>query len=201
MVNESGVEDLMMGNVSEDAGESQEAYNDRIREAQAKMAQAKKDEDYDRSFDKELSEIIKNIKNEEVLNIIIFLLDNSIPSLTILATIGIVNDKSIAICWNVFSAEINEKDKEGVMEIFREINNEEYIKRISYWLLFLSMSDSQSKTTKLAMTKNAEFQEEFKEIITSLLKSFIAIYEENNDTKLSAEKVQEIVNSCENKIF
>jgi hypothetical protein len=51
------------------------------------------------------------------------------------------------------------------------------------------------------MTKNSEFQEEFKEIMTSLLKSFIAIYEENNDTKLSAEKVQEIANSCENKIF
>jgi len=89
MVEEMGdLEDMMMGNVSEEASESSEKIAARLAAAQKKIAAVKRDEKKSHGFDEKLSKILPKF-SVVLLDFVIFLIDKEVPSCTILAMISV----------------------------------------------------------------------------------------------------------------
>ena len=121
------IDDLMMGNVSEVASESDEKFKARVVAAQAKLAKIKKDETKSKDFDLKLSKLITAL-DPHTLRLVVFLINNSVPSLTILAMISLVMPKAEKICHTEFHKFIEEYAD------FAETNlKPELEKQVSLW--------------------------------------------------------------------
>ena len=122
-----GLDDLMMGNVSEEASESDEKIQARIAAAVARLRKIKKDSKKSHGFDEALAKILRQLTPTQ-LDDVIFLIDHEIPSLTILAILSLVNDGAGKICYAEFEAQI--KHKADFSNAGLPATQEE---RVSYW--------------------------------------------------------------------
>lgn len=147
-----GLEGVMMGNVSEEAGESNEQIQARIAAATAKVQQIKKDESAAHSFDEQLAKLIQQL-NPQQLDFVIFMIDHEVTSLTILAFLSIVNNEAGQICYLAFEKDIKQKADISAAGLPAEAEN-----KVSYWWTFIYAADHTSKTSRLKELKeNVEF--------------------------------------------
>ncbi len=140
----SGLEDMMLGNVSEDVSESDEQIQARIAAAQQKIAQIKKDEGSAKCFDGELARILNTLTRES-LEFVIFLIDHEVPSLTVLSMLSIESSEAGKVCYTEFHQYIKEAADFSIVK-FKDSKIEE---RVSLWWTFIFAANHVSKTTKL----------------------------------------------------
>ncbi len=147
-----GLEGLMMGNVSEEAGESSEQIQARIAAATAKVQQIKKDEAAAHNFDEHLANLIQGLSPQQ-LDFVIFMIDHEVPSLTILAFLSIVNNQAGQVCYLAFEKDIKQRADISAAGLPAEAES-----KISYWWTYIYAADHTSKTSRLKELKdNAEF--------------------------------------------
>lgn len=163
-----GLDDMMMGNVSEGVSESDEVFSERVRQTQAKIKQIKKDEKKSHNFDEKLAKIIPKL-SPLLLDIVIFLIDFEVPSLTVLAVISIIEDKSGKICWKEFHKYIAEKADFSNTHL-----PEKTEEKISYWWTFIYGADHIAVSTKLKELKSdTTFIKKFSHYLGQLLVAFL----------------------------
>ena len=164
----SGLEDLMMGNVSEGSEESPERVAQRLAAARAKMAKIKRDESSAKNFDQSLSELLPKLSATQ-LEFVIFLIDNEIPSLTILGMLSLTCNPAGKICYSEFSKYIAESANFAAAELPPKISE-----RVSLWWTFIFAADHCSTTTKLRDKRtNKTFVHRISAEFSKMLKSFL----------------------------
>ncbi|MCK5461132.1 hypothetical protein KAI58_04050 [Candidatus Gracilibacteria bacterium] len=137
------LDDLLMGEVSEGISESDEKFSERVLQAQQKIVQVKKDEFKSRNFDHHLSKILGGLSSE-LLDIVIFLIDEEIPSLTILAILSLLDDQAGKICLQEFEKHIAQKADFSSIELPQALEE-----KLSYWWTFVFAADHVSRTVML----------------------------------------------------
>ncbi len=184
---------MMMGNVSEEASESSEQIQARIAAAKAKMAKIKKEEKKDTGFDQHLSKILRDLTPEQ-LDFVIFLIDNEVTSLTILAIFSLVNDEAGKICFVEFEKYIESRAD------FSNVNLPSVLQdKISYWWTFIYGADHVSTTTKLKEFKlRHKFKSQFATGLESLLKDFL---EKNKIEDFDVSNLKMILDKYRDMIF
>jgi hypothetical protein len=177
-----GLEDLMMGNVSEEVSESDEQIAARIAAAQQRIAGIRKDEAKAHDFDTKLAGILSQM-SAELLDFIIFLIDKEVPSLTILAMIALESDAAGKICHEEFHQYIAEPADFSSAK-FTDPQLEE---RLSLWWTFIFAADHVSTTTKLFHLRNDDvFVKRVSQEFSRMLKKFLIAHkvEHFNDRAL-----------------
>ncbi len=163
-----GLDDMMMGNVSEGVSESDEVFAERVRQAQAKIKQIKKDEKRAHNFDEKLAKIIPYL-SPLLLDIVVFLIDFEVPSLTVLAVISIIDDEAGKICWKEFHKYIAEKADFSSAHLPEKMEE-----KISYWWTFIYGADHVAVSVKLKELKNDKiFIKKFSHYLGQLLILFL----------------------------
>jgi glutaredoxin-related protein len=163
-----GLDDLMLGNASEGVRESDEKFRERVAAAQAKLTQIHKDESKSKNFDKKLAKIIPQL-HAHTLKFVVLLIDNNIPSLTILAVISLLNKESHKICHTEFAKFIEEKADFSSVQL-----DSKRRERISVWWTYIFAADHVSSTTKFQeFEHNDSFQEIFILESLEMLKQFL----------------------------
>jgi hypothetical protein len=164
-----GLEDMMMGNVSEEASESSEKIAARLAAAQKKIAAVQRDEKKSHTFDEKLSKILPSF-SITLLEFVIFLIDKEVPSCTILAMISIESDAAGKICFKEFHKFIEEAADFSIVKF----DNKEVEKKVSMWWTFIFAADHISKTTKLnSFRKDEEFVGRLSSEFSRMLKDFL----------------------------
>lgn len=187
------LDSLFMGEGSESASESNEQFSERLKVAQQKIAQVKKDEKKSKQFDDKLAQIIPFISSG-LLEIVIFLIDEEVPSLTILAVLSLVNEKAEKICFEEFYKHIAERADFSAAELPKEIEE-----RISYWQTFIFGADHISKTVRFAhLKKNLEFVKRFTHYSGMILRAFL---KDKNIHKFEEPALEEALKKYEIKLF
>lgn len=178
------LDDLLMGEVSEGASESDEKFSERVRQAQQKIAQIKKDESKAKNFDHHLSKILGGLSSG-ILDIVIFLIDEEVPSLTILAILSLLDDQASKICWQEFEKHIAQAADFSSVSLPQAVE-----KKISYWWTFIFAADHVSKTVKLKTLRTDEvFVRRFSHSVGLLLQEYFRENEVNDFNKKSLKKI------------
>lgn len=185
---------LVMGDgVSEQASESDEKFKARVAAAQVKLKKIKKDESEAKTFDHKLAKILPGLTSWQ-LQIVIFLIDHEIPSLTILAVISIANDEAGKICYLEFEKHIESRADFSGAQLPTDIEE-----KISYWWTFIHGADHLSTTVFLYNLKSNEaFVSEFSTHLGKLLRAFLTQYEV---TDFDQEKLKNIIERYQSEIF
>ena len=179
-----GLDDMMMGNVSEGVSESDEVFAERVRQTQAKIKQIKKDEKKSKNFDKKLSKIISQL-SPFLLDVVVFLIDFEVPSLTILAIISLIQDSAGKICWKEFHKYIAEKADFSNAHLPEKIEE-----KISYWWTFIYGADHVSKAEKIKDLKTEEiFLKKFSHYLGEILMIFLRENKIKDFDKVQLKKV------------
>lgn len=190
---EGGLEDLMMGNVSEGVSESDEVFADRVREAQAKVQQVKKDEKKAKNFDTQLAKIIPML-SPFLLDVVILLIDFEVPSLTVLAIISLIENESGKICWTEFHKHIAEKADFTNANLPANIEE-----KISYWWTFIYGADHISNTLKIKDLKdNTIFLRKFSHYLGEMLVIYL---KENKIEDFDKAQLKKILQKYEIGLF
>ncbi len=164
-----GLDDMMMGNVSEETSESSEKIAARLAAAQKKIAAVKRDEKKSHGFDDKLAKILPTFSGI-LLDFIIFLIDKEVPSCTVLAMVSIESDEAGKICFEEFHKFIEEAADFSIVKF----DNEQVEKKVSMWWTFIFAADHVSKTTKLnSFRKNEEFVGRISKEFARMLKDFM----------------------------
>ncbi len=196
MVNEKGgenIDDLMLGTARESAGESDEVFRERIAQAQAKLARIVKEEKNAKNFDGQLAKIIPEL-DRKTLDFVVILIDNNVPSLTILALISIVNDQAGKICFAEFHTFIEEPADFTLVKF--DPRTEE---RVSLWWTFIFAADHVSMTTKLKeLRSNKNFIELISVELSDMLKYFL---NKNSVQSFNAQILEEILKKYAEELF
>jgi len=172
---EAGLDDLMMGNASENARESDEKIQARIAAAQAKIAKIKRDEKKSKNFDAKLAKILPKI-SMNLLDFVIFLIDREVPSLTILAMISCEVDEAGKICFSEFGKHVQERADFSTAN-FEDKKIED---RISWWWTFIFAADHVSNTTKLrSFRENSKFVTRISSEFAKMLDRFLGRVDES----------------------
>lgn len=187
------LDDLMMGEVSESLSESDEKFSERLKVAQQKVAQVKKDEKKSKNFDQFLSQILRKLSSE-LLDIVILLIDEEVPSLTILAVLSLLNEEAGRICWQEFEKHIAEKANFSNTNLPVDIEE-----KISYWWTFIFGADHVSKTVKLKeLRQNPDFIKAFTHALMWMLQQYL---KENSIEGFDTEKLKKILQKYETQLF
>jgi hypothetical protein len=139
-----GLDDLLMGNVAEGSEETSEQLIARIAAAQARLAAVKKDEKKSSTHDHQLAQIIKYLQ-PSLLQLVVWMIDKEIPSLTILAFFSIACRPAAEIVES--QIELNDLEE---LEFLSEVSNEVIRQKISEWCSFVIIADSHSATLRLS---------------------------------------------------
>lgn len=184
---------LMLGEVSEGVSESDEAFAARLAEAQKKIAQLKKDESFSKQYDQALAQILPSL-TPVLLDIVVFLLDEEISSLTIIGVISLANTEAAGVAWEVFHKYIEERADFSDLGVAKR-----HSEMLSYWWTFIVGAESISREKKLAENKNsAYFVKRFGESLGVVLREFVQVYGlENFDRK----RLKQIVLQYQSEIF
>jgi len=189
----SGVEDLMMGNVSENVAETDEKISDRIVAAQQKIAAIKKDEQSSQGFDNKLAALLSGV-SIKILDFIIFLIDHGVPSLTILAMISLEVPEAGKICYSEFHKYIAETADFSVANLSKETEE-----KISLWWTFIFASNYISKTLKLNQLRtNDVFVQRISKEFSDMLKNFLV---QKNEKKFDPKALKKILKTYADKVF
>ena len=188
-----GLDGLMMGNVSEEAGESNEQIQARIAAAAAKVQQIKKDEAQAHSFDDQLAKLIRTLTPQQ-LDFVIFAIDHEVTSLTILAFLSIINDEAGKACYVEFEKDIKQKADISAAGLPAEAEN-----KVSYWFTFIYAADHVSKTSRLKELKdNAEFVTGVSRYLVQFLHQFLQTLELDN---FSDDQLKKILQRYQTGLF
>jgi hypothetical protein len=174
------IDDLMMGNVSESASESDEKFKARVASAQAKLAKIKKDESKSKDFDHKLSKLITAL-DPHTLRLVVFLINNGVQSLTILAMISLVNAKAEKICHTEFHKFIEESADFSETKLKPELE-----KQVSLWWTYTLAANQVATDAKLSKFEHDEVFREFVELeCGEMMKRFLASHKvEEHDLSL-----------------
>jgi len=185
---------LVMGEgVSEQASESDEKFKARVAAAQVKLKKIKKDESKAKNFDEKLAKIIGDLPMAH-LQIVIFLIDHEVPSLTILAIISIVNDEAGKICYLEFEKHIETRADFAGAKLPSEVEE-----KISYWWTFIHGADHMSHTLYLySLQDNTEFVSRFSKYLGQLLREFL---QTNEVIDFDQDKLKAIIARYQTEIF
>ena len=191
-----GLDDLLMGNVAEGSEETSEELAARIAAAQAKLAAVRKDEASAKGFDQHLVKLIKTIGSEWI-DFISYLIDENVPSLTILAIFSVISDEAAAICFTEFKS--TEKPLEEIDLASSRLENKKVVDRLHYWWKFIFASDLDSKTVKLKdLRSEVHFQKrmavEFAKLVRTLLSK-------NSIQEFDSEALSKVLKEYENRVF
>ncbi len=182
----ANLDDLMLGNVGEEIGESDEQFAVRLVAAQAKLAKIAKDEGRAKNFDDKLARIIPRLSTH-TLKLVVFLIDHDIPSLTILAIIALESDGAAKICHGEFYEFISEPVDFSTVKLTKALEE-----KMSLWWTFILAANQISSTTKLEeLKKNESFTELVSLEIIEMVKRFIATNKVEEFNKLALEKTLE----------
>jgi hypothetical protein len=178
------LDDLMLGNVSEGVTESDEKFKARVAAAQAKLAQLKKDESKTKDFDLKLSKLITSL-DPHTLRLVVFLINNSVPSLTVLAMSSLVVHKAEKICHTEFHKFIEEQADFSDAKLKPEIE-----KLVSLWWTYMFAADQVSVDTKMSsFHSNAAFVEFISLEFVEMMKRFLADHEVEHPHMEEIEKM------------
>lgn len=142
-----GLEDLMMGNVSEGSEETSEQIAARIAASQARIAAVKKDEQAASNADVYLAKVIKKLPLE-LLRFVAWMIDLEIPSFTILSILTLVSTDAKTVLRPVF-----EKTASDAISFLGAIHNEKISGELTLWCRSIVMVDRQSNTVNLEVLK------------------------------------------------
>jgi hypothetical protein len=142
-----GLDDLLMGNVAEGSEETSEQLIARIAAAQARLAAVKKDEKKAVGHDQQLAQIVKYLQ-PSLLKLVAWMIDQEIPSLTILAMVSIACRPAA----EMIESQIELTETEG-FGFLTEVPNEVIRKKITEWCLFIITADNHSSTLHLSSFK------------------------------------------------
>ncbi len=176
------LDDLMLGNVSEEVSESDEKFQQRIAAAQAKLAQIKKDEKKTKDFDLKLSKLITSL-DPHTLRLVVFLINNGIPSLTILAMISLVSAKAEKICHTEFHKFIEELADFSVSKLKPELE-----KQMALWWTYMIAANQVSDEKLSKFHGNDAFQEFVKLEFLAMAQKFLLDHGTENPDEISLEK-------------
>ncbi len=138
------LDNLLMGNVSETVSETpNEEITQRIAATQAKLQGLKKDETKQTEFDRFLANIIPSLEKESIL-FVLFLIDNQVPSLTIIAFLSLHEYRCKALCEKEFTPFVTTWAQYNHWNIQESLQQE-----ISRWWTFVLGADHLSTTTSL----------------------------------------------------
>ncbi len=148
----SGLEDLLMGNVSEGSEETSEQIAARITAAQARLASVKKDEQKTSGDDRHLAKIIPYLE-PALLKVVAWMVNHEIPSLTILAFLSIASVPAADII--VSQVLISDPQEYSFLKDF---DNKGIQNSLAEWMNRVEAADKQSKTVRLSAlhSKGAE---------------------------------------------
>jgi len=163
-----GLDDLLMGNVGEGSEETKEQNAARIAAAQARIAALQKDESSAHGYDLQLAGVLKNTAFW-VVEIVAWLLNNDVPSLTILALLTVVSDDAGQICFTTFTEAATEPDDRANV-----LQNTHLRDRVRLWLRFVVAADRASTTVQLKdFIENKDFVQEMSKHCVRLLESAV----------------------------
>lgn len=185
---------LVMGEgVSEQASESDEKFKARVAAAQVRLKKIKKDEGKAKNFDHKLAKILPGLTSGQ-LQVVIFLIDHEIPSLTILAVISIVNDEAGKICYMEFEKHIESRADFSGARLPSDIEE-----KVSYWWTFIHGADHLSSTVYLySLQSDREFVKQFSAYLGQLLRAFLVTSEVAD---FDEEKLKKIIQRYQTEIF
>ncbi len=189
-----GLDDMMMGNVSEETSESSEKIAARLAAAQKKIAAVQRDEKKSHKFDEKLSKILPTFSSD-LLDFVIFLIDKEMPSCTILAMVSIESDMAGKICFKEFHKFIEEAADFSIVKF----DNKKVEKKVSMWWTFIFAADHISKTTKLrSFRKHEEFVGRVSTEFARMLKEFMV---KQNVQKFDKKKLKKILKQYADSAF
>ncbi len=163
----SGLDDLLMGNISEGSEETSEQLIARISAAQARLAAVKKDEKKSVGHDRQLAQIIKYLQ-PSLLKLVAWMIDQEIPSLTILAFVSLVCRPAA----EMIESQIELEDVAG-LGFLQEVQNDVIRKRITEWCSLVLIADDHSNTLHLS-----SFHKDFsnKELLTQGIRLILSAF-------------------------
>lgn len=181
---EHNLDDLMLGNVGEDVGESDEQFAVRLAAAQAKLAQMKKDEALTKDFDVKLAKIIRHL-HHHTLRLVVFLINHEVPSLTILSIISLASSEAGKICYTEFHKYIDQPVDFSPARLDQKAEE-----KISLWWSFIFAADHISQTVRLHQFRHDDVFVEFISLAFSeMLFSFLEEQKEEHFDKVMLEKI------------
>jgi hypothetical protein len=184
---------LLLGDVSEGVKESDETFAARLAQAQQKIAQIKKDESFSKQYDQALAGILPSL-SPALLDIVVFLLDEEISSLTIISVISLANGQAAQVAWEVFHKYIEEKADFSDLNVAKK-----HMEMLSYWWTFIVGAESISREKKLATNRNSEyFVKRFGQSLGVVLREFVHMYKLEN---LDQKRLKKIVVQYQTEIF
>ena len=188
-----GLDDLMMGNVSEEVSESDEQIAARAQAVQAKLAALAKDEGHNKSFDQVLASIVSEL-DDELLQVVIFWIDHDVPSLTILALLGLVNNTAYKVCKDEFHHAIEERADFGAANI----SDEKILNRLEHWWTYIVGADLTSKTVQMKdFIQNTDIHQAWQRHIGMLVSRFFA----SKDIQYDADELKKLLTQASQEIF
>jgi hypothetical protein len=163
-----GLDDLLMGNVTEGSEETSEQIAARISSAQARLAAVKKDEKKSSKHDYQLAQVIKHLPLE-LIPFVSWLINHEIPSLTILAILSL-SQKPALDALNSFEISVGKDNASG---LFSDISHSALREKLSQWSQLVLTVDQLSSTVQLhslhkEQAKNSRFTTGVREIIEIL---------------------------------
>ncbi len=189
-----GLDDLMMGDVSEDVKESDEAFKARVAAAHARMAKVKKQEGRAKGHDHSLAKLIRSLSKDE-LDLVIFCVDHEVPSLTVLALLSVFNQEAGKICHEEFHRYIEEKADFSLAKF----GNKKAEAEISLWWTFIVGADLTSDTVKLQhLQGNKKFVKHFSHFLSVLLRKFLHHYKID---EFDIKALEKIVTDYQKELF
>lgn len=187
------LDDLMMGEVSETSSESDEKFSERMREAQAKISAVKKDEKTAHNFDEQLATVISSL-TPMLLDFVIFLIDEEVPSLTILAILSLLVDEAGKVCFVEFEKHIEERANFSAANL--PVKNET---KISYWWTFIFAADHMSATVKIKdFQKNEDFVLRLSHNLGLMLQTYL---KKETPAGFNSQALKDILKGYERQIF
>lgn len=161
-----GLDDLLMGNVTEGSEETSEQIAARIAAAQARIAALQKDEASAHGYDLQLAGVLKNVPFW-IVEFVAWLLNYDVPSLTILALLTVVSDEAGQICFGIFAeaATVSASDERIVGLPETPLRD-----RVRLWLRFVVSADRASTTVRLTeLRKDKKFVQRISEQCVEML--------------------------------
>lgn len=159
------LDDLILGNVSETLSEKpNEDFAQRIAVAQAKLQQIQKDEKKQNEFDVFLARLIPKLSHKD-LHLVLFLINEEIPSLTILAILSLFQSSCKMLCEKEFTPYVTTWADYSHFPVASSLQEE-----LARWWTFILAADHVSTTTKITHKHSHEnFESVFLSHIHTLL--------------------------------
>lgn len=179
-----GLDDLLMGNVTEGSEETSEQIAARISGAQARLTAVRKDEKKASTHDHQLAQVIKKLPIE-LIPFVSWLINHEIPSLTILAILSLSHKPAE----DVLNALDMSEGQDDELSCFSNIVHIALRQKLSHWAQRVATADRLSVTVQLIslqkeQLKNSRF--------TTGLRALVEIIWLRSSAEFEPEKLDQV---------